>query len=79
MQTKFQNSGVYQLIRPNCTEIYQTGKQFKIRYKEHLLAIKNNKMSSAFARHLLNNRDTMGHIEDINNKNTVKKTKSPVY
>jgi hypothetical protein len=44
---KQQNSKtvVYQLKCPNCTQKYtrQTGKQFKIRYKEHLLAIKNNK------------------------------------
>jgi hypothetical protein len=44
------------------------GGQFKIRYKEHLLVLKNNNNTSAFAEHLTDNGYTirpMGDIRDI--------------
>ena len=39
-QTKYEISGVYQLRCPDCNLVYtgQTGRQFKIRCHEHLLA-----------------------------------------
>jgi hypothetical protein len=39
-RTKYEISGVYQLRCPDCNLVYigQTGRQFKIRYHEHLLA-----------------------------------------
>jgi hypothetical protein len=63
---KYLNSGVYRLTCPNCGKIYtgQTGRNFKIRYKEHLLSYKHGNYNSKFT-HLLENKHSFGDIKNI--------------
>jgi hypothetical protein len=65
-------SGVYQL---QCGEfplkysyIGQTGRTFRLRYREDINAIRTNKQNSKFAQHILETRhnyDTMDHIMKV--------------
>ena len=61
----FCNSGVYKIECSNCNYVYigQTGRNFNIRYKEHMSAYKNNKSNSNVAKHLITNK----HICHYNN------------
>jgi hypothetical protein len=69
-QDIYSQSGVYQL---QCGEyplkyIGHTGHTFKLRYKEHINAIRTNKQNSKFAQHILETRhncDTMDQIMNI--------------
>jgi hypothetical protein len=48
--------------------IGQTGRTFKLRYKEHINAIRTNKQNSKYAQHILETRhnyDTMDQIMKI--------------
>jgi hypothetical protein len=47
--------GVYQLQCADCPLKYmgQTGRTFKIRFREHIIGIKNNGLNSIFAQHVL--------------------------
>jgi hypothetical protein len=60
------NSGVYQLPSQDCPFVYtgQTGRQFQVGYKEHVLAYKNNH-NAAYAKHLINCGNSLDHMEDI--------------
>jgi hypothetical protein len=64
---KYDNSGVYHMKCLNCPLRYrgQTGRIFKIRYKEHIQAIRNNNTNSGYSNHLLNTPHTYGTITDI--------------
>jgi hypothetical protein len=63
-------SGVYQL---QCSEyplkyIGQTGRTFKVRYREHINAIRTNRQNSKFAKHILetgHNYDTLDKTMEI--------------
>lgn len=54
---KLQKSGVYKLSCNDCNGVYigQTGRNFSIRFKEHLNAFKKGKKTSTFANHALDN------------------------
>jgi len=70
----FCNSGVYKIECSNCNYVYigQTGRNFNIRYKEHMSAYKNNKSNSNVAKHLINNN----HICHYNNLSILHKEKA---
>jgi hypothetical protein len=65
----YDESGVYQLKFQNCSCVYigQTGRNFKIRYKEHIQDIKNNRIRTGFSHHIL----VTGHAYD-KTENTMK-------
>jgi hypothetical protein len=50
----------------NCPGIYlgQTGQSFKIRYREHVQDIKNNKSRTGFLHHILNTGHAYDSIEN---------------
>jgi hypothetical protein len=61
---KYDNSGIYQI---KCLDyplryIGQTGRMFKIRFKEHIQAIRNNNSNSGYSSHILNTGHTYGTI-----------------
>jgi len=66
-QEQFDSSGVYQLFCPDCHMKYvgQTGRSFRIRFSEHFRDYKYNTNKSKFAQHLLDNKHSIGPIEDI--------------
>jgi hypothetical protein len=57
---KHNNSGIYQMIYPDCPQKYkgQTGRTFNIRYKEHIETIGNNNGNSGYSNHILNTGHT---------------------
>jgi hypothetical protein len=59
-------SGVYGIKCQNCPCIYigQMGHSFKIRYKEHVQDIKNNKSRTGFSHHILNTGHAYDSIEN---------------
>jgi hypothetical protein len=63
---KYDNSGVYQMKCLDCPLRYigQTGRTFKIRYKEHIQAIRNQNSNSGYSNHILNTGHTYGTITD---------------
>jgi hypothetical protein len=65
-QDKYENSGIYSMKCLDCPQQYigQTGRPFKIRFKEHIRAIKHNPDASTYAQHITNNRHTYGSIHD---------------
>jgi hypothetical protein len=75
--SKYQNSGVYQLQCPDCSLGYtgQTGRRFKIRYRQHPLSCRIGDNKSTSAQHVIKNDHNMGKTEDIM-KVVYKKTKS---
>ncbi|PNF38897.1 hypothetical protein B7P43_G08228 [Cryptotermes secundus] len=60
-------SGVYQLQCSDCPLKYigQTGRTFKIRFKEHTCDINNNGQSSRFAQHVLDTTHEYSTIDKI--------------
>jgi hypothetical protein len=66
-QNQFEKSGVYQLACPECSMRYsgQTGRPFRVRFQEHFLDYKYANNKSKFALHLLENKHSIGHIDDI--------------
>jgi hypothetical protein len=62
----YQKSGIYQLTCKECNQKYigQTGRTFKIRYNEHINAIKSNKSTSKYVQHILDNQNSYGTIHD---------------
>jgi hypothetical protein len=42
----------------------QTGRKFRVRYKEHIRDIRSNKGNTGFANHILNSGHTYGTLED---------------
>jgi hypothetical protein len=45
--------------------IGQTGRPFHVRFQEHFRDFKHNNNKSKFAMHLLENKHSIGHINDI--------------
>ena len=64
---QFDNSRVYQLTCPDCHKKYigQTDRSFQIRFSEHFQDYKYSNNKSKFSQHLLDNRHSIGPIEDI--------------
>jgi hypothetical protein len=62
LRNQYDESGVYGLKCQNFPSIYigQTGRIFKIRYKEHIQDIKSNKNRTGFSHHIL----STGHAYD---------------
>jgi hypothetical protein len=67
IQKQFDSSGVYQLSFPDCHLKYvgQTGRSIRIRFAEYFRDYKYNTNKSKFAQHLLDNKHSIGPIEDI--------------
>jgi hypothetical protein len=67
MKEKYDNLGVYKLKCRECPLQYigQTGRTFKIRYKEHICDIRNNKNTSGFVQHVLDAGHAYGKINEI--------------
>ena len=66
-QSKYDRSVVHQLTCPECKMKYtgQTGRPFTVRIQEHLRDFKYNNNRSKFAQHLIDNKHTIGKMEDI--------------
>jgi len=66
MSNKNDSAGVYKINCNDCSSMYigQTGRSFKIRYKEHRPDPKLQKRKSSFAQHLIDKNHTMGNIDD---------------
>jgi hypothetical protein len=65
---KYESSGIYELRCKSCPRKYigQTGRNFKTRYREHILAIRNNNSAaSKYAQHTLETGHEYGKMEDI--------------
>jgi hypothetical protein len=64
---KYNSPGVYKLKCKDCPLHYigQTGRSFATRYKEHIWAIKYNRETSGYARHILNTGHSYGKMDDI--------------
>jgi hypothetical protein len=69
---KYSHSGIYELKCNSCQLKYigQTDGNFRVRYKEHIHAIRSNKTTSRYAQHILETGHTYGTIE--NTLNTLK-------
>ena len=65
-QNQFGKRGVYQLTCPDCNMSYigQIG-LFRVRFQEHFRDFKYGNNKSKFAMHLLQNKHSIGHIQDI--------------
>jgi hypothetical protein len=63
---KYNNSGIYQLKCLDCPLKYigQSGRAFHTRYKEHILATKNNNGNSGYSNLILNTGHKYGPIAD---------------
>jgi hypothetical protein len=61
---EYDNSGIYQMKCLDCPMRYigQTGRTFKVRYKEHIQAIRNNNGNSGYSNHILNTGHTYATI-----------------
>jgi hypothetical protein len=57
---KYENRGIYKLTCKDCSQYYigQTVRTFKIRYKEHIRDIRNNKDKTGYSQHILNTGHT---------------------
>jgi hypothetical protein len=68
LRNQYDESGVYELKCHDCPGSYigQTGRSFRIRYKEHIQDIRSNKSKTAFSQHILNT----GHAYDTMKKTT---------
>jgi hypothetical protein len=58
--------GVYKMKSIDCEGAYigQTGRNFRVRYKEHIRDIRNNKTNTGYANHILKAKHTYGPLED---------------
>jgi hypothetical protein len=71
----YNQSGIYQLKCNDCSLKYigQTGRTFKTRYKEHIYAIRTNKLNSKYAEHILDTGHTYGTINETVDVMRIKK------
>jgi hypothetical protein len=65
-QTLNNPSGIYKLKCNTCNNVYvgQSGRAIKVRYKEHIRYIRTNNSTSAYATHILQNRNEYGTSDD---------------
>jgi hypothetical protein len=66
-QNPFSKSDVYQLTCPDCSRKYdgQTERSFPTRFQEHFHDFKYNNCKSKLAIHLIEEKHSTGHINDI--------------
>jgi hypothetical protein len=66
---KYNRSGIYEMKCNSCQLKYvgQTDRNFRIRYKEHIHAIRSNKTISKYAQHILETEHTYGTLENTLN------------
>ena len=64
---KYNKSGIYQLTCKDCNKKYigQTGHSFYTMFREHFNDLKHGNRCSKFAQHLLENRHSIGPIDEI--------------
>jgi hypothetical protein len=62
----YNESGIYQLKCQSCPKVCigQTGRNFKTRFKEHVLDIKNNRSKTCFSHHILDTGHMYSNIEN---------------
>jgi hypothetical protein len=62
----FEKGGVYNIKCQSCPGNYtgQTGRPFKVRYSEHVQAIRTNNEKTGFSHHILNTGHSYGSLED---------------
>jgi hypothetical protein len=62
----YDRCGVYKIKCTDCGGAYvgQTGRKFRVRFKEHARDIRSNKGNTGYASHILNTGHTHGTIED---------------
>ena len=65
-RNKYDNSGIYQLTCPTSHKKYpgQTGRSFRTRFLEQFRDFRYRNYKSSFAQHLLENRHSIGSMED---------------
>jgi hypothetical protein len=66
-KNKYDRSGVYQLKCPSCDKKYvgQTGRPFRVRFREHQHDFRYMGRKSKFAQHLLDEGHEFGPMDDI--------------
>ena len=64
---KYEKNGVYQLECLTCNKVYtgQTGRPFRVRYREHYDDFKYSNNKSTFAQHVVNERHSFGPMNCI--------------
>jgi hypothetical protein len=64
---KYEKSGIYRLTCPDCNMRYvgQTGRPFRVRFKERFQDFKHGHMKSKFAQHLIENGHSFGPIHNV--------------
>jgi hypothetical protein len=74
----YNQSGVYQLQCGECPLKYigQTGRIFRVRYREHINAIRINKQNSKFAQHILETGHNYDTIDQIMKNTTYRKERT---
>jgi hypothetical protein len=63
---KYNSPGIYKLKCKDCPLQYigKTGRSFNTRFKEHIRAIKYNRETSGYAKHILRSGHSYGNIKD---------------
>jgi hypothetical protein len=63
---KYNSPGIYKLKCKDCPPQYigKTGRSFNVRFKEHIRAIKYNRETSGYAKHILRSGHSYGNMED---------------
>jgi hypothetical protein len=66
---KYSHSGIYGLKCSSCQMKYvgQTGRNFRVRYREHIHAIRSNKTTSKYAQHILETGHAYNTLENTLN------------
>jgi hypothetical protein len=66
-RNKYEKNWIYKLTCPTCNKKYtgQTGSQFRIRFQEHFRDFKYGNGKSSFAAHLLENKHSIGPMDNI--------------
>jgi len=66
-RSKYENSAIYQLTCPTCSMKYtgQTGRPFRVRFREHSVDFKYGNGKSRFASHLIENKPSIGPMDNI--------------
>jgi len=64
---KYDQNGIYQLKRPTCHKKYigQTGRPFRVRFREHYTDYKYACNRSKFTQHVIDEGHAFGPVNDI--------------
>ena len=64
---KYDGNGIYQLVCPACNKKYngQTGRPFRLRFREHYNDYKHANNRSKFAQHVIDEGHSFGPMNDV--------------